>query len=204
MKPYIIIIPLLLTWWVRMSHSKSIVSTRVSEIQCKSNYQCSKNRTLLKRIRVDISVLPETSTSLVDPYMIRRRASDQHEALLRLADSLRQRYRRTAAAAHSVWRRPSSLLAPLGRAVALLKGPAAYLGRRSRGSSWGEAKVESHACVLGICICVRLFNVVDALRLAISGLTMPRRSRLYSGSLTIWHWDCTKRKSYWILANRWF
>ncbi len=109
--------------------------------------------------------------------MVRRRASDQHEALLRLADSLRQHYRRIAAAAHSVCRRPPSLLAPLGRAVALLKGPAAYLGRRGRGSSRGEAKVESHACVLGICICVRLFNVVDALRLAVSGLTMPRRSR---------------------------
>ena len=129
------------------------------------------NRTRVRNIR------PETSTSLVDLYMIRRRASDQHEALLRLADSLRQRYRRIAAAAHSVCRRPPSLLAPPGRAVALLKGPAAYLGRRGRGSSRGEAKVESHACVLGICICVRLFNVVDALRLAVSGLTMPRRSR---------------------------
>ena len=109
--------------------------------------------------------------------MVRRRASDQHEALLRLADSLRQRYRRSAAAAHSVCRRTPSLLAPLGRAVALFRGPVAYLGRRSRGSGRGETKVESHACVLGICMCLRLFYVVDALRLAVSGLTMPRRSR---------------------------
>ena len=54
------------------------------------------NRTRVRNIR------PETSTSLVDLQEIRRRAPDQHGALLRLADSLRQRYRRSAAAAHSV------------------------------------------------------------------------------------------------------
>ncbi len=129
------------------------------------------NRTRVRNIR------PETSTSLVDLSQFCRRSSDQHEAHHRLADSLRQRYRRTAAAAHSLCRQPPSLLAPPGRAVALLKEPVAYLGRRSRGSGRGETKVESHACVLGICMCLRLFYVVDALRLAVSGLTMPRRSR---------------------------
>ena len=54
------------------------------------------------------------------------------------------------------------------RTVILRRGSVTYLGRHRYRSSAREAEVEGLACIVGIYRVLRLFYVVDALRLAIS------------------------------------
>ena len=59
-----------------------------------------------------------------------------------------------------------------------------YLGSHRSRSGVSETKVEDLACIVGIYRVLRLFNVVDALRLAIPKLPAPSKPIIPSTLLT--------------------
>ena len=108
--------------------------------------------------------------------MFRRADSERRDSLARLADRLRQLYRRSVAAAQqymSASTRPES-----GTRVSrdpLMGSDFNFLYGQSCRSNVDGRKVEAHACVFGICMVLRLFNVVDVLRPAVKRQLAPSK-----------------------------